>query len=326
MAHTIKNSISRWLKISCQEARLCALLAVLVLLFCGPVYADDAAPSRTVYVAGSGNAPLDQHITSLLQDQLGEGVSLISITDTQAVLSRNTPIISIGPSAFTQARQANRSASILALLVDKRFINEFATRSPGQITGIYYDVPLLRQALLGKVILPHATKIALLATPESTALYEPLVDLLPEYNMQARIFVVSDSSKLISTLTRALGYGDFLLAGPDDKIYNPRTIKHILLTAYRRNKIVIGPSQAYVKAGSLASGYAPFSSMAGLAAQYVEAYFDSGHFPAPAYPNLYRAEVNRQVARSLNIPLPDKQAIGEAVQTLLNEQGGQGIE
>jgi hypothetical protein len=325
MASTITNSISGLLKLPCRGALRCALLGVLILFFACPAYSEDA-PIRTVYVAGSGNAPLDQHITSLLQDQLGERVSLISITDTQAVLSRNAPIVSIGPSAFTQARQANRSASILALLVDKRFISEFAERSPGQITGIYYDVPLLRQALLGKVILPHATKVALLATPESTGLYEPLIDLLPGYNMQARIFVVSDRKKLISTLTRALGYGDFLLAGPDDTIYNPRTIKHILLTAYRRNKIVIGPSQAYVKAGSLASEYAPFSVMAELAAQYINDYFDNGRFPDPAYPEVYRAEVNSQVARSLNIPLPDKKTIGEAVQTLLNTQGGQGSE
>lgn len=324
MARTITNGTSESLKLPCRGALLCALLGVLMLFFCGQAHAEDTPP-RTVYVAGSGNAPLDQHITSLLQDQLGGRVSLIPITDTQAVLSRNTPIISIGPSAFTQARQANRSASILALLVEKRFISEFAARAPGQLTGIYYDVPLLRQALLGKVILPHATKIALLASPESTGLYEPLIDLLPDYNMQARIFVVSDSENLISTLTRALGYGDFLLAGPDDTIYNPRTIKHILLTAYRRNRIVIGPSQAYVKAGSLASGYAPFSAMAKLAAEYINEYFDNGRFPAPAYPGVYRVEVNSQVARSLNIPLPDKKTIGGAVQTLLNN-GGQAIE
>lgn len=325
MARTITNGTSELLKLPCRAALLCALLGVLMLFFCGQAHSADAPP-HTVYVAGSGNAPLDQHVTSLLQDQLGGRFSLIPITDTQAVLSRNTPIISIGPSAFTQARQANRSASILALLVDKRFISEFAARAPGQLTGIYYDVRLLRQALLGKVILPHATKIALLASPESTGLYEPLIDLLPDYNMQARIFVVSDSKNLISTLTRALGYGDFLLAGPDDTIYNPRTIKHILLTAYRRNKIVIGPSQAYVKAGSLASGYAPFSAMAKLAAEYINQYFANGRFPDPAYPGVYRAEVNSQVARSLNIPLPDKKTIGDAVQTLLNNQGGQGIE
>jgi ABC-type uncharacterized transport system substrate-binding protein len=284
------------------------------------------ATSRVVYVAGSGSAPLDRHLTSLLQKQLGDDISLVALPNGQAAPSRNTPIISIGPSAFTRVRQANRSASILAMLVDRSFISAFAERAPGQITGVYYDVPLLRQALIGKVILPYATKIALLATSESAERYESLIDQLPRYNMSARIFLVNDINNLIPTLTRALGYGDFLLAAPDDDIYNPRTIKHILLTAYRRNKIIIGPSQAYVKAGSLASGYAPFSSMAEMAARFVNDYFDNGRFPGPAYPELYRAELNKQVARSLNIPLADKTEIYKAVQDLLNVYGEQGIE
>jgi len=309
----------------CRRMLLQALLGVFALVFASPVYCTDAPP-RTVYVAGSGSAPLDQHLMSLLQAQLGEGINVIAISDRQVALSRNTPIITIGPAAFTRTRQANRSAPILAMLVDKNFISPFAANSPGQITGVFYDVPLLRQALIGKVILPHTTKIALLATPESAQYYEPLVDLLPAYNIKAQIFVVDEGKNLISTLTRALGYGDFLLAAPDSAIYNPRTIKHILLTAYRRNKIVIGPSQAYVKAGSLASGYAPFAGMAEMATEFINEYFESGQFPSPAYPELYRIELNKQVARSLNIPLPDKKEINNAVQKLLNETGGPNIE
>ncbi len=325
MTRTATSNISRSVEGNCRRILLQALLGVFVLIFAYPVYSA-GAPPRTVYVAGSGSASLDQHLTTLLQAQLGDSANVIAISDRQVALSRNTPIITIGPAAFTRTRQANRSAPILAMLVDKNFISAFAASSPGQITGVFYDVPLLRQALIGKVILPHATKIALLATPESAQYYEPLIDLLPAYKIKAQIFVVDEGKNLISTLTRALGYGDFLLAAPDSAIYNPRTIKHILLTAYRRNKIIIGPSQAYVKAGSLASGYAPFASMAKMAAEFINEYFDSNQFPAPAYPELYRVELNKQVARSLNIPLPDKKEINKDVQRLLNETGEQSIE
>ena len=201
------------------------------------------------------------------------------------------------------------------------FISGFADRSPGQITGVLYDVPLIRQALTGKAILPQATKIALLATADSVELYEPLIDELPAYGMSARIFLVESNDNLISTLVRALGYGDFLLAAPDSAIYNPRTIKHILLTAYRRNQIVIGPTQAYVKAGSLASSYAPFPEMIEMAGEFLTTYFETGEFPSPSYPENFRVEVNAQVARSLNIPLPSREDIAARVDRQLTVNG-----
>jgi glutamate-ammonia-ligase adenylyltransferase len=67
--------------------------------------------------------------------------------------------------------------------------------------------------------------------------------------------------------------------------------------------------QAYVKAGSLASTYTPLTEIAKLAANYIEQYRRDGQFPPPAYPDVFRIELNDQVARSLNIPLPDRQEI-----------------
>ncbi|WP_421863270.1 ABC transporter substrate-binding protein [Marinobacter adhaerens] len=246
---------------------------------------------------------------------------MTEVSDDQLATLENSPVITVGPAAFSKARQANRSAAILAMLVDRSFISAFAERSPGQISAVLYDVPLIRQALTGKAILPQATKIALLATADSVELYEPLIDELPAYGMSARIFLVESNDNLISTLVRALGYGDFLLAAPDSAIYNPRTIKHILLTAYRRNQIVIGPTQAYVKAGSLASSYAPFPEMVEMAGSFLSTFFETGAYPEPSYPKEFRVEVNAQVARSLNIPLPSREDIATRVDRQLAING-----
>ena len=297
------------------------ILCILLLTVFSALSGAQESQGRVVYFAGSGNAPLDQHLIRLLRGELAPTTSLIEITDDKLATLDAGPIISVGPAAFSRVRQANRSAPILAMLVDESFISGFAERSPGRITGVLYNVPLIRQALTGKAILPQANRIALLATSDSVELYEPLIDELPAYGMSARIFLVESNDKLIPTLVRALGYGDFLLAAPDSAIYNPRTIKHILLTAYRRNQIVIGPTQAYVKAGSLASSYAPFPEMVEMADDFLATFFETGQFPAPAYPENFRVEVNAQVARSLNIPLPSREDIAARVDRQLTVNG-----
>lgn len=302
-------------------ARFTSMLVwLMALLFVNSGLAlGQESGTGSAYIAGSGNAALDDHVARLLTEQLGDQVTLEPLTESQLAVLKNEPVIAIGPAAFSRVRQANRDLPVLALLVDKDFIEGYTTRFSGQVSAVYYDAPLLRQALTGKVILPQATRVALLATTESVELYEPLIDQLAPYGLEAKVFVADTEDQLIPSLIRALSFGDFLLAGQDDAIYNPRNIKHILLTAYRRNKILIGPSQAYVKAGALASSYAPFIEMAELAAGHLIAYFDSGTFPAPTYPDEYRVEVNQQVARSLNIPMPEREWIAQAVQNMISE-------
>ncbi|WP_245000281.1 ABC transporter substrate-binding protein [Marinobacter daepoensis] len=292
---------------------------LLFLLFTAPLadHSQAAAPP-VAYIAGSGNTALDHHVTQLLEQQLGNTATLKPLADNDLASIRKTPVITIGPTAFSRVRQANREIPVLALLVARKFIQSYIERSPGRISAVYYDVPLLRQALTGKAILPQANRVAMLATTESAELYEPLIDQLKGYDLDAKVFIADTEDQLIPTLIRALSYGDFLLAGPDDTIYNPRNIKHILLTAYRRNRILIGPSQAYVKAGALASSYAPFSSMAKEASGLLLAYLSTGNFPSPVYPDEYRIEVNQQVARSLNIPLPAREWIAQSVQNMIN--------
>lgn len=292
-------------------------LSVLLLALASTALTAQDIEPKTVYLVGSGNDSLDQHIENLLNEQLPSEVTLHPVSRDQVGALGAAPVITVGPTAFTEVRQENPDVPVIAMLTEKNFLDDYAARSPGQVSGVFYDVPLIRQALTGKAILPHATQIALLATPDSVELYEPLLQQLPAFGLSARMFMVDDRDSLIPTLVRALGYGDFLLAAPDSAIYNPRTIKHILLTAYRRNKIVIGPTEAYVKAGALASSYTPFPEMADQVADILETYFETGELPPPTYPNRFKVEINRQVARSLNIPLPDREKIARQVEDQL---------
>ncbi|MFN2360652.1 MAG: ABC transporter substrate-binding protein [Marinobacter sp.] len=305
--------VTRWLLV---------ILALFLVITCtSQQVAAQSSAGSLVYLAGSGNSALNRRMLSLLEESLGSSTVIRSFSAGQTSQDTTTPVIALGPEAFARVRQENKNVPILALLVDQSFIDGYAERSGGSVSGILYNPPLLRQAIAGQVILPQATRVAMLARPDTVELYEPITEKLPEYGLKGKIFVITSDDKLISTLVRALNYGDFILAAPDNGVYNPRTIKHILLTAYRRNRIVIGPSQAYVKAGALASTYTPLTETAELAAGFIKQYRADGRFPAPAYPENFSIELNRQVARSLNIPLLGRQEIVRSVSERLAGPG-----
>ncbi|MDI9245305.1 ABC transporter substrate-binding protein [Marinobacter sp. CHS3-4] len=305
------------------------LLAVFALFQAGLSLAgsDPPIPSSIVYVAESQNDNLNRRITELLIEAFPESVALRSFTPGQTSQDNTSPVIALGPDAFNQVRRENARVPVLGLFADKAFLESDIEQGPGQnVSAILSDTPLIRQAAIGKSILPYATRVAMLARPETEDLYVPVLEQLQSLGMEGRIFVVPSTERLIPTLIRALDYGDFLLAATGDGVYNPRTIKHILLTAYRRNIIVIGPSQPYVKAGALASSFTPLSEIAESATEYLQHYWQTGEFPPAKRPEAFGIEINRQVGRSLNIPIPERQALIDSVIQRLQNRGAQSNE
>lgn len=289
------------------------VVLALLLMICLPLRAE------VVYIQGSANPTFNLRFTDLLQEHLGKETEVRSFGSLGNFEGPSGPVVTLGQEALNEVLEKGTHRPILALLVGRNFLEAVSSDDPHSISALFYDPPLIRQALIGKVILPQASRMALLARPETSNHYDALIQHLASYDIQTRVFIVSGENALIPALNRALDYGDFLLATPDESIYNARTIKHILLTTYRRNRLVIGPGHAFVRAGVLASSYVPLSDYTEAAAHYIEVWEKTGSLPAPAYPDSFSIEINRQVARSLNIPLPDRQNIIEDVNRLLNQ-------
>lgn len=286
------------------------------LLFASTALAQTSASNRAtslIYIADSENQRLNWRLRELLTEALGESVMIRTFTPGQTSQDSESPVIAIGPTAFSRIRQENRQVPVLGLLLEEPYVDNRDRQADEKVSAVLSRPPLIRQAAIGRAILPYSTRVAMLARPATEHLYSSILQDLETLGLEGRIFLVPSDDRLIPTLIRALSYGDFVLAAPDSAIYNPRTIKHILLTAYRRNRIVIGPGQAYVKAGALASSYTPLIEVADMAADYVRHFWQHDKFPAPAYPAKFGIEINRQVGKSLNIPLPDRQTLIETV-------------
>ena len=283
----------------------------LLLFICLPVQAT------VVYLQGSANPTFNLRFTELLQEKLGEGTEIRSYDSLSSFQGPPGPVITLGQEALSQVLGQDPQRPVLALLVSRSFLEAVTGDEPNAVSSIFYDPPLLRQALIGRVILPQASRMALLARPEQAGAYDDLIEQLAHYGIDARVFLVSGEDALIPALNRALTFGDFLLATPDEVIYNARTIKHILLTTYRRNRLVIGPGHAFVRAGVLASSFVPLDEYTEAAARYIREWERTRKLPAPSYPEDFSIEVNRQVARSLNIPLPDRQQLVTELKRML---------
>jgi putative ABC transport system substrate-binding protein len=118
------------------------------------------------------------------------------------------------------------------------------------------------QLALIKAILPATNRVGMLvsADNEDQSWLRTFKQYATEKGIEVFIQTV-DKSRIGRQVSDLAVSTDVLLAQPDSNIYNRETIRFILLAAYRQNKALIGPSLAFVNAGSLATLYAPSSTI-----------------------------------------------------------------
>ncbi len=302
--------LTLWQQLSdaCSRAARYALVAFILSVACAPT----AFSADVIYLAGAERESLRKLVQEGVTQVLGDTVELDRYS---ADAPDDALVLALGPSALSEVLANNPEQPVVSLFASSTFFRERVSAEQS-VTAVFNDPPLLRQARLGRLILPRARTIGLLASPDQADAYRPAIESLEAIGLEARVFVVPSPDQLIRHLSRALSYGDFLLGTPDEQIYNRNTIKHLLLTSYRQNRLVIGPTRPYVRAGALASTYTNAADQVTQGLEAVAHYFEHGELPEAAHAREFSVTVNRQVARSMNIPIPSDEQLADELRQL----------
>ena len=193
--------------------------------------------------------------------------------------------------------------------------HRLANRRPSHITFLWSDPPLQRQIALLKVMLPGLQNVGVLYGNHSTFLLAEIEHALQAENLTMRKYYWPDSYDARS-LSNLLEQTDVLLGIDDSNIYNPANIKSILLSSYARKQTLIGPTAAFIKAGSLASTYSDQDDWIQTLSSVLKT--PSTSWPSSQYPDHFKVMINRQVARSLGIQKNHASRINQQLQQRRN--------
>jgi ABC-type uncharacterized transport system substrate-binding protein len=126
------------------------------------------------------------------------------------------------------------------------------------------------------------------------------------------VIVISDYINIIDALNSSLTNSNVLLALPDASVYNAKTIKSILLTTYRHRVPLIGFSESFVRAGALAAISSSTAQLGKQIAELIIKHYSNNkinnHY---LYPEYFDVVINKDVAKSLGITIPDGSLLTE---------------
>lgn len=189
-----------------------------------------------------------------------------------------------------------------------------------KVTKIYIDQPYARYFSLIKAVLPRAMRIGVLLHAADAHRIEALQDAANSAGLMLKTGLVESSNEIGESLSHLLGGIDTLLALPDSRIHNSKTISNILTTSYRNHIPVIAFSSAYVKAGATAAVYTSLADIADQVSDIAVEILAEGETRTRDLPAKYfSVSLNFEVSRSLGISATSPSEIIESMNQELSE-------
>lgn len=292
------------------------LLLLLILASC-PVYSD----SPLLLILQSGSAPVYQEVTrsiltsveSICSECRNYRISQANIEDEplEKLLEPDgdKPIllVTIGVNAARRVAELQSATPRLYTLIPLSTAASLnMDESSASTSAIYLDQPFTRHLNLIKLIGTGKQVVGVLFGPVTQDSSAVLKLAAAELGISIRQETVTEQSQVGPALRRLLEESDLLLALPDPLVYNQNTIFNILLSSYHNQVPVVGFSASYVKAGALLAVYSTPSNIGRQIAETIRQFVTTGSnaLPDAAFPRYFSIEVNRNVARSLDIDLP----------------------
>jgi ABC-type uncharacterized transport system substrate-binding protein len=316
------------------------LLAPLLGFAPRTVYGADQRPTRILLIVSERAAIYEDFAAQVVRGlrtamvELAPPViltpaELASSIDSTGHFPRVDLIIPVGTWAAEAVASYSTSIPVYFTLIPKttyqhltaRFAQNFGPDRP--YSALYLDQPLPRKLALVHFGLPSARRIGVILGPSTRALREPLKAAARSVGLELVVREVGSRRGIQPALEALLRQSDAILALPDPGIYNRITIRNILITSFRYRKPVIGYSASFVKAGALMAVYSsPEQISAEVAQRLAPALKPPGTALPPAHsPDTYSVDVNYWVADSLGIPVPQRDAIQNALKQLQRMDG-----
>ncbi|MDQ2068280.1 ABC transporter substrate-binding protein [Natronospira bacteriovora] len=306
-------------------ARFTALCCLM--LFVTPIFADDGtAPhgGQSLAVLFSDQTPPYEQFRQGFEEEMNESrpFSLYQTREldrSAADTLRDEPlIIAVGASATRWALE-NSTADVFATMVPADSIEQLGKRFPERkLHALYIDQAPYRHMALMRSSLPDAERITLLCRDPQPARLEALMAAADRLDLKLEFRQVRNRSEIIRAVQAVHRETDAFIVLPASEAMGPADLRALLLHSFRTGVPVFGYSPGLVSAGTIAAIHSNPQSLGRETARKFKGLQNSQapRWASSTFPVHYDLTINREVARSLGIPLPSESALRQAIDSM----------
>lgn len=310
------DALSRLLSISL--CCICLLLACITSAYADAAQADviqaDTTKAETIALVSHKPSKAVQRLAEKTAQLSGFNIEPV-VLDSSVQWSSYSAVVLAGNGVVERWNQPNIPA--VAVFVSQTVVQQAGEKLQ---SAIYLEPPLKRQIELARQVLGPDKSLGILASRNAGNIAGKTASGDSEAKAQSdaltQTYFIEDYPDLNRALADLLKSNAALVGAYDPALFSSANIKNILITAYRRNKPLIGPSGSYIKAGALASTYSDLDDVAQRLSELLlqglgkddedkPDEISAKSWPVADYNPYFNVRYNKQVGRSLNLVLPD---------------------
>jgi len=205
-------------------------------------------------------------------------------------------VIAVGRPALEEVQSRKPAAPVIASMV---------LHGPEtEVLAGHVDLDIALAAQLGamRALLPHCNRVGLIRSPQHCRYSAETLAARARKEGFALLVVDCDgAAHLLKAVAALKGKVDFLLCLPDPDLYNPVTIKPLILASLEDRLPIVGFSPAFVHAGAAVGIYPDYREAGRQAAELALRVMRGEERTGDDSPAKLRVAVNQRVARLLGL-------------------------
>lgn len=215
---------------------------------------------------------------------------------TRAIGARDVQlIIAVGSRALAEVQLRKAAVPVIATMV--------LHLGEGEGAGhINLDIPLSAQLQAMRSLWPNRSRVGIIHNPgRSRYSAEMLESRARKEGYTAQVMECDGPARLLKAVAAMKGKVDFLLCFPDPDLYNPVTIKPLVMACLEGRLPIVGFSPAFVRAGAAAGIYPDYRETGRQTAEMAQRMLRGEDRGADEGPRKIQLAVNQRVARLLGV-------------------------
>jgi ABC-type uncharacterized transport system substrate-binding protein len=258
---------------------------------------------------------------SYLEEALGPNNSVSYLTvDRAANLSdEKAVVVTLGKSGLEAVARGKGLAPVIATFLSDSSYESAELNSGRPITAIFSNPNPAFQVALLKSFYGDAASFAFFTTSDNTRQEILLLQAAERLAIPYINIKEVDTKSIRSQFEEIKGKKAIILIDDDD-LYKRVSLEKFLTFGYDINNMgIIGYSSRIVKSGALATTFSSEEDIAKSVADFIRNYEKSSSLPEKDYSTYFSVEINKYVARSLDLPERSENEVKTKVKEILSK-------
>lgn len=273
--------------------------------------------AQKILIIQGGASPVYKTYLETLRSQIDANlkkpvIEVISSDDAELNNKKADIYVAIGTNAAEALTQIkNDTPKLLGLIpgdiYDAKYNNNPAACPAPTCKVLTLDQPMERQLHVLRISMPNVKNILILNKGPPPRSFHKNRTIAKSLGFTLNLLDIKSNDALVHQLRDVLPTTDILLALPNTSIYNSDTARPILLVTYKVGTPIFAFSKSFIDAGATLGVYSTPEQYAKHAAELiVDGLVGFKNTQAHAIqPKYFTIGINRSVAESLNLNLPD---------------------